>query len=120
MGNIFTTAKKPPRRQRENKFVERGSRRILPQASDRVLIGKEGLAVSPICVGHVEDPDTISTAFDLGINFFFLTADMHWREYDSTRRGLSDLLQRRGGVRDKIVVAVASYVTQPEFTYLPF
>jgi hypothetical protein len=68
----------------------------------------------------VEDPDTISVAFDLGINFFFLTADMHWPVYDAARRGLCDLLSRRRRVRDEIVVAVASYVTQPEFTYLPF
>jgi hypothetical protein len=95
-------------------------RRPLPQVTDRLPIGRTGLSVSPICLGCVEDPDTISVAFDLGINFFFLTADMHWPVYDTARRGLCDLLNRRRGVRDNIVVAVASYVTQPEFTYLPF
>ena len=60
----------------------------LPRFSDRLALGKRGLAVSPFCLGLVEDPATISAAFDAGINFFFLTADMHWPLYEASRRGL--------------------------------
>jgi hypothetical protein len=79
----------------------------------------DGLAVSPICLGWVGKPGVISAAYDAGINFFFLTADMHWPLYEAARRGLRDLLRRRG-VRDRIVVGVVSYVGQPEFCHVPF
>ncbi|MEJ7596757.1 MAG: hypothetical protein WKG01_02505, partial [Kofleriaceae bacterium] len=46
----------------------------LPRLSDRIAIGT--LSASPFCVGIVDDPDTIGAAYDAGINFFFLTADM--------------------------------------------
>jgi len=78
-----------------------------------------GLAVSPICLGWVGRPGVISAAYDNGINFFFLTADMHWPLYEAARRGLRDLLRRRG-VRQRIVVGVVSYVGQPEFCHVPF
>jgi aryl-alcohol dehydrogenase-like predicted oxidoreductase len=87
---------------------------------DRIALGQTGLAVSPICLGWVEDPSTIQVAFDLGINFFFLTGDLHWPVYDASRRGLAALLARGRGVREQVVVAAASYVTQPEFTQGPF
>lgn len=63
---------------------------------------------------------TISAAFDAGINFFFITADMHWPWYEHTRRGLAELLARGGGIRDEIVVAGVCYPTQPEFCTVPF
>ncbi|MFO0742345.1 MAG: hypothetical protein U0270_41105 [Labilithrix sp.] len=62
----------------------------------------------------------MSAAFDAGINFFFVTADMHWPFYEGVRRGLTMLLERGGGIRDDIVVGVVSYVTQPEFCFIPF
>jgi hypothetical protein len=68
----------------------------------------------------VSDPAVISEAFDLGINFFFVTADMHWPLYEGTRRGLADLFRRGGSVRDQVVVAVTAYVTQQEFLAAPF
>lgn len=92
----------------------------LPTPSDRLPLGASGLEVSPFCVGIVDDPDTVTAAFDAGINFFFLTADMHWPLYASLRRGLADLLARRPGARASIVVGVVSYVTQPEFLWSPF
>ncbi len=70
--------------------------------------------VSPFCVGMVDDPETIVAAFDAGINFFFLSGDLHWGMYEATRVGLARLLAR-GGIRERIVVGVVSYVTQPEF-----
>src|SRR5262245_43928979 len=65
-------------------------------------------------------PATISEAFDLGVNFFFVTADMHWPLYEGTRSGLADLLARGRHVRDEIVVAGVCYPTQPEFCSMPF
>lgn len=78
-------------------------------------MGRAGLTVSPFCLGVVTDPDMVPRAFDAGINFFFLSADMHWPVYRETRRGLERLLERGPHVRDAIVVAVASYLTQPAF-----
>lgn len=93
-------------------------RKTLPQVTDRISLGP--LRVSPVCVGIVRSPTTISAAFDAGMNFFFVTTDMHWVAYENTRRGLKDLCARGGGVRDDIVVAAVSYVTQPEFCHAPF
>jgi hypothetical protein len=91
----------------------------LPRATDRIAIG-ERLHVSPLCIGMVDEPETVPAAFDLGINFFYLTTDMHWPMYDGLRRGLSLLFERGTAVRDRVVVALVSYVTQPEFCILPF
>jgi aryl-alcohol dehydrogenase-like predicted oxidoreductase len=101
-------------------LASRPRRLALPRATDRIAIGAKGLAISPICLGWVRDPDTIAAAFDAGINFFFVTGDLHWPIYEGTRRGLAALLRRNRGVREQIVVAVASYVAQPEFARGPF
>jgi len=98
----------------------RSSPARLPQFTDRLALGREGLAVSPFCLGIVRMPETIGAAFDAGINFFFLTADMHWPLYRNSRRGLRELLARGHGVRDQIVVAAVCYPTQPEFCSMPF
>jgi hypothetical protein len=85
----------------------------LPQLTDRIALG-HGLAVSPVCLGRIPDEllpgsvDTACAAFDAGINFFFVSADLHWRLYAMGRRALAKLLRRRG-VRDQIVVAAVSY-----------
>jgi hypothetical protein len=100
--------------------VLRPPRAVLPKLTDRYALGPHGLEVSPICLGMTDDPDTIGAAFDAGVNFFFLTADMHWPLYESTRRGLIDLLRRSPRVRDEIAVAVTAYVAQPEFLHAPF
>jgi predicted aldo/keto reductase-like oxidoreductase len=92
----------------------------MPQFSDRLALGRQSLAVSPFSVGLVGAPETVGAAFDAGINFFFLTADMHWPYYEAARRGLQQLLARGNGIRDQIVVAAVCYPTQPEFCYGPF
>jgi hypothetical protein len=98
-----------------------GPRRLaLPRPTDRIAIGATDLSTSPICLGWVRDPDTITAAFDAGNNFFFITGDLHWPIYEGTRRGLAELLRRNRRVREQIVVAVASYVAQPEFARGPF
>jgi hypothetical protein len=62
----------------------------------------------------------VTRAFDAGINFFFLTADMHWPYYQATRKGLAELFTSRSMARTEVVVAGAAYVTQPEFCSMPF
>jgi hypothetical protein len=81
-------------------------------------LGSTGLEVSPVCLGICGKPQIVPQAFDVGVNFFFLTADLHWPLYDGLRRGLSMLLSRGGGIRDQIVVAAVSYLEQPLFGYL--
>lgn len=95
------------------------AREILPRFTDRLPLGTSGLSVSPFCLGSVDTPQTVSTAFDAGINFFFITADMHWPYYEELRRGLDDLV-RRPGVRDDVVIGACCYPTQPEFCSMPF
>lgn len=94
-------------------------RRTLPRFTDRISIGR-GLRVSPFCLGLTSSPDVVISAFERGVNFFFLTADMHWPLYESTRRGVAQLFARGGGIREQIVVAGVCYPTQPEFCIVPF
>jgi hypothetical protein len=91
------------------------SRPSLPRLTDRLPLGESGLRVSPVCLGQVRDPKIVPAAFDAGVNFFFVTGDLHWPVYEQTRRGLELLFARGGGIRDEVVVAVCSYCTQPEF-----
>ncbi len=91
----------------------------LPRPEDRLRLS-DSLDVSPFCIGAVQDPDAISCAFDAGINFFFVTADMHWPVYEASRRGLAALFARKPSVRELVVVAAVSYVAQPEFCQAPF
>src|SRR5262245_1480387 len=91
-----------------------------PRLSDRLPLGPVGLRVSPFCLGMVVERATVPAAFDAGVNFFFVTADMHWPLYENTRRGLVDLLARRSSIRDDMVVAGVCYPTQPEFCSAPF
>lgn len=102
------------------KSVRTDRRQVLPCATDRLPLGRSGLTVSPFCLGHVRDAATVLAAFDAGVNFFFVTADMHWPLYEELRLGLARLIARRRGIRDDIVVAGVAYVTQPEFSWLPF
>jgi len=96
------------------------ARASLPRFTDRLSLAASGLAVSPFCVGMVQRPETILAAFDAGINFFFLTADMHWPYYRHVRDGIQLLLKRGGDIRTRFVVACVSYVTQQEFCSMPF
>jgi hypothetical protein len=88
--------------------------------TDRRPLGMSGRLVSRVCLGTAGTEATVCAAFDAGINFFFVTTDMHWPEYEATRRGLTALLQRRRSMRDDIVVAAVCYLTQPEFCWRPF
>jgi hypothetical protein len=94
-------------------------RTALPRLTDRLPLGP-ALRVSPFCLGSVATPRAVMEAFDRGINFFFISADMHWPHYEQLRRGLEELLRARPGVRDQIVVGSVSYVAQPEFAVAPF
>jgi aryl-alcohol dehydrogenase-like predicted oxidoreductase len=92
----------------------RPARTRLPLPTDRLPLGDSGLRVSPFCLGRVREEETILAAFDAGINFFFVTADLHWPFYEQTRRGLQRLLARGGAVREQVVVGICSYCTQPD------
>src|SRR6185436_803377 len=96
-------------------FALRQRRATLPKFTDRFPLGNSGLQVSPFCLGMVRSVDTPCAAFDAGINFFFLSSDLHWPHYDLARRGLEKLLARGPNIREQVVVALVSYVTQPEF-----
>jgi aryl-alcohol dehydrogenase-like predicted oxidoreductase len=96
------------------------ARQRLPRLTDRIALGRSGLLVSPVCLGIVGVPEVVATAFQAGINFFFLTADMHWPYYAQLREGLSRLLSSQPSVREQLVIAVVSYPTQPEFGVQPF
>lgn len=85
-----------------------------------VVIGAAKLEVSPLCVGMVNDPDTVIAAWDAGINFFFLTADMHWPLYEGLRQGLKRLAKARPAALDEAVIACTAYVAQPEFLKVPY
>jgi hypothetical protein len=98
----------------------RYARKRLPRFTDRLVLGSQGLRVSPFCLGWVHSAQTIVAAFDAGINFFFITADLHWPGYEAARRGVRELLARGPGIRDQIVVAGVCYQTRPIFCYSPF
>lgn len=90
----------------------------LPQPTDRHPLGRSSLKVSPICVG-ITRPETVRAAFEAGINFFFLSNDLHWLLYASTMVGIRDLLAS-GVKRDDLVVAGVSYLSEPLFQHLQF
>jgi hypothetical protein len=94
-------------------------RQALPKTQDRLPLGISGLTVSPFALG-ITTSDTVLAAYDLGINFFFLTADFHWPLYQGLREGLEKLFERRPSVRDDVVVGVVSYLEQPMFDALAF
>lgn len=94
--------------------------RALPRVTDRLPLGSAGLTVSPICIGLAGDSNIVAAAYEAGINFFFVSADMHWPLYEETRRGIRDLLASKPAARDEIVVGVVAYVTQPEFCWYPY
>jgi len=99
----------------EGPSIESISRSVLPKPDDRLRLGKSGKAVSPVCLGRVSSEETVLRAYEAGINFFFLSADLHWPVYEQLRRGLGRLFAGNSARRDEIVVAAASYVDEPLF-----
>ena len=95
----------------------RSDRLALPKAGDRLRLGSTGLRVSPICLGMTGSPACVQAAFEAGVNFFFVSADLHWPLYEETRKGLERLLKGNPRMRDKIVVGIVSYFEQPWFGY---
>lgn len=89
----------------------------LPRARDRLRRGP--LALSPLIVGEVSEPRVVLEAFDVGHNCFAISADLHWPAYEATRRGLAELLTRRGA-RDRLVVVGVSWAAQGEHSVAAF
>ena len=98
----------------------RAVRDTLPKPADRLPLGRSGLKVSPFCLGMTASPDSVVAAYEAGINFFFVTADLHWPLYEGIRHGLRKLLDGNPARRDEIVVGVVSYMEDPLFSTLQF
>ena len=96
------------------------ARQSFPKVTDRIALGKSGLRVSPICLGMTMSPETVVAAYEAGVNFFFVTGDLHWPLYDGIRKGLARLLDGNPSRRDEIVVGVVSYLDNPLFAALQF
>jgi hypothetical protein len=92
-------------------------RETLPKPGDRLRLGSTGLSVSPICLGMTSSAACVRAAFDAGVNFFFISADLHWPLYEETRKGLESLLRGNPQRRREIVVGVVSYLEEPWFGY---
>jgi hypothetical protein len=92
----------------------------LPRVHDRLRLYQTSLTVSPVCIGITASPDTVISAFEAGINFFFVSGDLHWPLYTHTRAGLNKLLNGSPSRRDQIVVAAVSYLDEPLFAKLQF
>ena len=101
-------------------LVSTHPRRTLPKPTDRLPLGKSGLRVSPFCLGITSTPDTVVAAYEAGVNFFFITADLHWPLYDGVRKGLAKILDGNPSRRDELVVGVVSYLDEPLFSVLQF
>ena len=95
-------------------------RAALPKPTDRLPLGKSGLMVSPLCLGMTPSADTVIAAYEAGINFFFVSADLHWPLYDGIRKGLAKLLDGNKARRDELVVGIVSYLDDPLFSVLQF
>ena len=93
-------------------------RTVHPKATDRYALGTSGLKVSPICLG-ITARETVKSAFDAGINFFFISNDLHWSLYTPLMAGINELLAS-GIHRDDIVIAGVSYLSEPMFRHLQF
>lgn len=82
----------------------------LPRFTDRLPLGSS-LHVSPICLG-ASDVSVVEEAFARGINFFFLSVDLHWHIYEGLRVGIRRLLQKNPAARREMVILAVSYTTQ--------
>lgn len=92
----------------------------LPKPSDRLPLGRSSVHVSPFCLGLTAMPETVIAAYESGINFFFITGDLHWPLYDGLRRGLARLLRDNPTRRQELVIGVVSYLDNPLFGALQF
>lgn len=93
-------------------------RTALPRATDRLSLGESGLRVSPICLG-ITQRETVAAAYAAGVNYFFVSNDLHWIRYMPLMAGIADLLAS-GVQRDEIVIAGVSYLHEPLFGYFQF
>lgn len=96
----------------------RRGRRQLPRFTQRISL-RGGLSISPFCLGMTTDWRVIPAAFEMGVNFFFISSDLHWPLYEPNRRGLRALLASRRGIRDEVAVAGVTYLSQPAFSSGP-
>lgn len=79
-------------------------------------LGKTGLQVSPLGIGAANgiDSQDVLYAFDQGINYFFYSSDLHHYHYQRAALALKKLCGHRSSVRDQVVLATVTYITDPE------
>jgi aryl-alcohol dehydrogenase-like predicted oxidoreductase len=79
-------------------------------------LGKTQLKVSPLGIGGGSgiSSEDLLYAFDRGINYFFYSSDLHHFIYHNSTEAIKTLCGAGSSVRDKVVLATASYVTNPE------
>lgn len=79
-------------------------------------LGKTQLLVSPLGIGGGSGigSEDLLYAFDRGVNYFFYSSDLHHFIYHNSTAALKTLCGAGSSVRDKVVLATASYVTNPE------
>src|SRR3954467_7394411 len=92
----------------------------LPKPVDRIPLGHSGLRVSPLCLGLTASPDTVIAAYECGVNFFFVTGDLHWQLDEGLRKCVGKLFAGRRARRDEVVVGGVSYLDKPLFGALQF
>jgi predicted aldo/keto reductase-like oxidoreductase len=79
-------------------------------------LGRTDLNVSCLGIGGgggIKSDDTLY-AFDRGINFFFFSSDFHHAIYSHMSEALRQLCSRRSSVREKVVLATATYIKNPD------
>lgn len=79
-------------------------------------LGHTNLTVSCLGLGgggHISSDDTLY-AFDQGINYFFYSSDLHHYLYSSMSGALQQLCGRGASRRDRVVLATATYIKNPE------
>jgi hypothetical protein len=66
-------------------------------------------------MGITGSPETAVAAYEAGVNFFFISVDLHWPLYEPTRKGLEKPPRNNPARRDSVVVGVFSYLDGPLF-----
>jgi predicted aldo/keto reductase-like oxidoreductase len=78
-------------------------------------LGRTDLTVSCLGLGGgggISSNDTLY-AFDQGINYFFYSSDLHHYQYSNMTDALRKLCGRGSSVREKVVLATATYLKNP-------
>jgi hypothetical protein len=81
-------------------------------------LGRTDLTVSCLGIGgggSISSEDTMY-AFERGINYFFYSSDLHHYLYSPMSDALKKLCGRGSSSREKVVLAMVTYLKGPEIT----